>query len=240
MAAEFEAEELGNELGGYEQTAQMLANNERIVDRSDHRIQLTLENEHIRGPDSIHSIHHVDLETDTITQSTNEDDIGTDVTELDLTVHTRTAARRPSTRTKISSLCDSIRRIRTRSNTTGGRRRVHQSGHSDSNGAIMILVSASELADGFDSTDEDSHVEVVDYGENDVLLSQNDEQLYSTYRDGTADEVIQRGRTNREQSSSTTPTKSPDTHWCRGQTGCWLRTQPSRTHMHSPTTSQRR
>ncbi|WP_235019799.1 methyl-accepting chemotaxis protein [Natrialba sp. INN-245] len=195
MAAEFEAEELGNELGGYEQTAQMLANNERIVDRSDHRIQLTLENEHIRGPDSIHSIHHVDLETDTVTQSTNEDDIGTDVTELDLNVHTRTrgAATEHAYEDIVVMRLDSTYTDTFEYNGEDVVAFISPVDHSDSNGAIMILVSASELADGFDSTDEDSHVEVVDYGENDVLLSQNDEQLYSTYRDGTADEVIQRG-----------------------------------------------
>ncbi|MEY7850443.1 methyl-accepting chemotaxis protein [Natrarchaeobius sp. A-rgal3] len=195
MAAEFEAEELGNEVDGYEQMARMLATNERIVDRSDERIQSTLNNEYIQSSDSVHSIHHVDLETDTISQSTDSDDVGTDVTELGLDVHTRNGgvATEYAYEEIIISRLDSTFTDTFEYEGADVIAFISPVDHSDGNGAIMIFVSVSELAEEFDATGDDGHVEVVDRGEHDVLLSQDDGQLYSAYRDGTAGEVVERG-----------------------------------------------
>ncbi|TYT60253.1 hypothetical protein FYC77_19925, partial [Natrialba swarupiae] len=196
MAAEYQAETLSNEMGSYEQIAVTLATHDRIVDRGGAQVEARLNNEHFRGPDEVRALHYVDLETDTITQSTDGSQVGTDISDLGLDVHIRDGGSASEYSYENVDLTD-VDSTFTDSYEHGGTTLVaflSPVDNADSDGAIMVVVPASELVPEVEGTADGDYTEVVDVRDGDVMVANDESTHLSPYRDGEASDVIEEGR----------------------------------------------
>ncbi|MEY7852282.1 HAMP domain-containing protein, partial [Natrarchaeobius sp. A-rgal3] len=196
MSAEFQAEKLSNEVNRYEQIAASLATHDRIVDREGVQIEARLNNEHFRGPEEIQAMHYVDLETDTVTQSTDRTAVGTDLSELDLDVHVRSRSGVSEYSYEDVDLTglDSTFTDTFEHDGENVVAFISPVENTDSDGAIVVVVPVAELATDVDSTIDGDYTEVVDIGDGDVMVGSDEDAVLSTYRDGEATEIVEEAR----------------------------------------------
>ncbi|RQH01845.1 methyl-accepting chemotaxis protein [Natrarchaeobius oligotrophus] len=192
LTAEFEADDLGNQMDNYEQTANMLSSHENLANESDNRIQNTLSTELMWMIGEVVALHYVDLETDTIAYSTEYGEVGTDVSELGLELHVREG------RTINEYDYDEVNLEDLESTYTDTYAQdddeviafLSPIENPDSSAAVMVVVSVEDLAQRFSDPIDGSYTEVVDVSDGDVMISRDESSLLSPYRDGGGDDVI--------------------------------------------------
>ncbi|RQH01842.1 methyl-accepting chemotaxis protein [Natrarchaeobius oligotrophus] len=192
--AELQAQELAHLIDNYQHIANGVSTHPSIVDSSEDRREARLRYELAR--DEIDAIHYVDLETDTVSVSTEPDGVGTDVSALDLTLHFDGDWEFTDQQYDDVDLSQAEAAF-TETYLDDGDGYVAFLSHvdnSDGEGAVMVVVSVETLLNQFATSVDDGYTEVVDSGDQTVQVSPNDEALRSTYRDGERAQVIDLGR----------------------------------------------
>ncbi|RQG95213.1 methyl-accepting chemotaxis protein [Natrarchaeobius chitinivorans] len=218
--AEFEAQELATQLDAHRQQSQRLATDERITDGLGMEIGGRLSMEKSQSPTEVLALHYVDLETDTVAQSSERGGSGTDISEFDLQLH----ATYDGTATGYDYDEIDISELETTHTDTfeygehNAIAFITPVGGSNEGHAIMVVVSADMLAHEIHNPIEDSYTEVVDSETGEVMMSQQSASVLTTYRDGAEDitggDELESGTTEFDDTGEVVAyTPVPDTDW---------------------------
>ncbi|RQG95214.1 methyl-accepting chemotaxis protein [Natrarchaeobius chitinivorans] len=218
--AEFEAQELGNQMDAHRQLSQRLATDDRITSGYGMDIGGQLSVETRQTPEEVLALHYVDLETDTVAQSSERGGSGTDISALELQMYVAeddTTARSAYDEVDLTE----VDTAHTETFEYDGQNAIayfSPVGGTNEGHAIMVVVSADVLAESVQNPLEDSYTEVVDGDSGVVMVSQDSESIRTTYRDGTEDvtggDELETGATEFDDTGEVVAyTPVPDTNW---------------------------
>ncbi|RKD93452.1 methyl-accepting chemotaxis protein [Halopiger aswanensis] len=195
-----EANDFADWIDSQEQSARMLSSYGVLTDGSDAEIEATLTEEQESMSSEVYAVHYVDLWTEEITHSSEQGAVGTDIRDLNLTLHVRTEDR-VSEFDYRGAMNDDV--VYSDVYERDGEQLVAFFGKvAETNGdtAVMIEISASEMADGFADPIDGQYTEVVDTGKGVVEFSGNETAIQTSYREGDESHVVD-AIANREHAS---------------------------------------
>ncbi|AFZ72993.1 methyl-accepting chemotaxis protein [Natronobacterium gregoryi] len=180
LTAEDEADELATWIDTHEQMTQMLASYQVVAGGSDAALEATLTEEQENM--DVHGVHYLDFETDTLTHSSNQEAVGTDVRDLGLEFHFRSNGE--ITDTDYDGSFDA----ETTYTDTYDRDGVSlvaflSSIDGDESGAVMVEVAVADIASAVHNPVEGGYTQVVD-PEATVLMAEDGDAILTTYRGG--------------------------------------------------------
>jgi methyl-accepting chemotaxis protein len=172
--AELEANAVGEWIERNGENTRLLSGLQEVETDDRERIDATLDSELERMPESTHSIHYIDLNTNTIIESTDDDRTGTGVYGLDWARGSleENYHRDPSSVAVSQAYQGGDTTLISFASRVEGTER-----------AIIVTVDATEVADGFRTPTESGFTQVVD-GEGTVQLAQNDDVMLEEYAHG--------------------------------------------------------
>ncbi|WP_090379581.1 methyl-accepting chemotaxis protein [Natronobacterium texcoconense] len=195
MNADAEADGLSDWVEDYEQMTTLVAANEVLTDGSEVEIERTLRDEQEEMDDAVHAIHHVDLTTDRIIHTTDQSVAGDDIGELDLELHARLSDDDIREYDYTGDL--NVDSTYTDTFEHGGDQLIAFMSPvegTDRENAVMVVVSATDLADQFEDTIEGSYTQVVDADDGEVMIADEPDEVLSTYQTGADGEVVHAAR----------------------------------------------
>ncbi|WP_338738137.1 methyl-accepting chemotaxis protein [Haloplanus salilacus] len=172
--AELEANAVGEWIDRNSENTRLLSEFREVETDDRDRIDATLDSELDRMPESTHSIHYVDLNSDTIVESTDDDRLGASVGGVQWARGSlEEFYHRDSSSVAVS-----------RAYRQGGVTLIaFVSRVEGTEKAIMVTVDANERATGFRTPTESGFTQVVD-GEGVVPLAQDDDVVLQEYEHG--------------------------------------------------------
>ncbi|THE66771.1 methyl-accepting chemotaxis protein [Salinadaptatus halalkaliphilus] len=186
LTAEDDANELSNWIENQEQTTEMLAADNDIVNGSADDIETRISEERQAMRADVHAIHYIETASDEIVHSTSDDAVGTDLTDLELSYHIRLSDGSVSELEYHGEL--NAERTYTDTYERNGEKYIAFLSPADEptqSGLIMIEFAVDDVPSMFTEPVAGSNTVVVDGEDGDVLIADDESEILTTYRDGT-------------------------------------------------------